>query len=78
MIIRTNLQMTAGTTLTIPVLTTTQRNAISSPQEGMTIFNSDEDALNYYVGGSWRTSASTAFVETQTSSSKLFNYYNFV
>jgi len=36
-----------------PRMTTTQRNAISSPTEGLTIFNTTTHKPNYYNGTSW-------------------------
>ncbi len=36
-----------------PRMTSAQRNAISSPVEGLTIYNTDEKALNIYSGTSW-------------------------
>jgi len=36
-----------------PVLTTTQRNNISSPAEGLMIYNSTTKKLNFYNGTSW-------------------------
>ena len=36
-----------------PRMTTTQRDAISSPVEGMLVYNTTTSALNYYDGSSW-------------------------
>jgi hypothetical protein len=36
-----------------PVMTTTQRNAISSPTEGLMIYNSTTHKLNVYTGSAW-------------------------
>ncbi len=36
-----------------PRMTTVQRNAISSPVEGLVIYNTDEKTLNIYNGTSW-------------------------
>lgn len=36
-----------------PRMTTVQRNAITSPVEGLVIYNSDEKTLNIYTGSSW-------------------------
>jgi uncharacterized protein (TIGR02145 family) len=36
-----------------PRLTTLQRNAISSPAEGLVIYNTDEKTLNIYTGTTW-------------------------
>lgn len=48
---------TAG--MLIPRMTTTQRDAISSPAEGLLIYNSTEDKFDYYNGGAWRTMISS-------------------
>jgi uncharacterized protein (TIGR02145 family) len=37
----------------LPRMTTSQRNAISSPVAGLIIFNTDEKTLNIYNGTSW-------------------------
>ena len=44
-----------GTTrgLRLPVLTTTQRDAISSPAEGLLIYNTTTNKLNFYTGAAW-------------------------
>lgn len=39
----------------LPVLTETQINAISSPVNGMFVFNNTAGKLMYYSTGSWRT-----------------------
>src|SRR5689334_5461246 len=39
--------------LLIPRVTTAQRNAISSPADGLFIFNTDCQTFNYYNGGAW-------------------------
>ncbi|MCB0421151.1 MAG: hypothetical protein KDD61_09145 [Bdellovibrionales bacterium] len=36
-----------------PTMTESQRDAISSPAEGLTIFNSDTSKINIYSGSSW-------------------------
>jgi len=36
-----------------PVMTTTQRNAISSPTEGLVVYNSTTHKLNVYTGSAW-------------------------
>jgi len=38
-----------------PRLTTAQRAAITSPVNGLIIFNTDENCLNLYVDGTWRS-----------------------
>jgi hypothetical protein len=39
--------------LRLPVLTTVQRDAISSPAEGIVIFNTTTNKLNFYTGAAW-------------------------
>ena len=39
----------------LPRMTTTQRNAISTPTTGLQIFNTDTNQINYYNGVSWST-----------------------
>ncbi len=39
----------------LPRLTTAQRNSIASPAQGLLIFNTDCNDLNYYDGTSWRS-----------------------
>jgi hypothetical protein len=39
----------------LPRLTTAQRNAIASPAQGLLIFNTDCNDLNYYDGSAWRS-----------------------
>ncbi|MBU0486643.1 MAG: hypothetical protein KKA07_03610 [Bacteroidetes bacterium] len=39
--------------LLIPRMTDAQRDAIDSPIDGLTIYNSDDVALQYYNGGTW-------------------------
>lgn len=41
-----------------PRMTTTQRNAISSPVEGLFVYNTTLNSLDYYDGGSWRSAGS--------------------
>jgi hypothetical protein len=37
----------------LPVLTTTQVNAIVNPQTGLMVFNSTTNAVTYYDGLAW-------------------------
>lgn len=37
----------------IPRMTDAQRNAIDSPIEGLTLYNSSDNEIQYYVGGTW-------------------------
>ena len=39
----------------IPRITTDQRNAISTPVDGLLIFNLTTGCFNYYLGGSWKS-----------------------
>lgn len=41
-----------------PTVTTTQRDAIAGPTNGMIVFNSTTGVMNQYVGGVWTTFAS--------------------
>jgi len=38
----------------LPRLTTTQRDAVSSPAEGLVVYNDSTNALNFYNGSSWQ------------------------
>ncbi len=38
----------------IPSMTTTQRDAISTPATGLIIYNTTSNRLNFYFSGSWR------------------------
>lgn len=51
-----------------PRLTTTQRNAISSPATGLLIYNSTTNNLNYYTGSAWTVidTSSGSFVDLST------------
>jgi uncharacterized protein (TIGR02145 family) len=40
-------------------LTTTQRNAVSNPAEGLIIYNTTTDKFEYYDGSAWKTMIST-------------------
>jgi hypothetical protein len=42
-----------GKGLPLPSLTTAQRDAIASPAEGLTIYNSSTDTIDYYATGAW-------------------------
>jgi hypothetical protein len=56
------LDLSANTTkgLGLPVLTTAQRDAISSPQAGLLIYNTTTDKLNFYTGAGWEAVTSAA------------------
>ncbi len=45
-------------TLVLPSATTAERNAIVNPAAGQVLLNTDTQALDYWDGSSWRTSAS--------------------
>ncbi len=49
----------SGTTKTLQVaqMTTTQRDAIVSPANGMIIYNTTTSVMNQYIGGAWTTFA---------------------
>jgi hypothetical protein len=52
--------------LLIPRMTTTERNAISSPATGLMVYNSTTNAFNYYNGTAWTivTTGSTSAVNS--------------
>lgn len=39
--------------MSFPAMTTTQRNAITTPPQGLMIFNSTTSKINYYTGSLW-------------------------
>ena len=43
----------------VPRVTETQRDAISSPPEGLLVYNTDTSSFNYYDGSDWRDLAGT-------------------
>jgi hypothetical protein len=50
------LDIVSNTTgILIPRLTTSQRNSISSPAQGLLIFNTSSNSFEYYDGTSWQT-----------------------
>lgn len=55
-----------------PVLTTTQRNAISSPATGLMVFNSTDAAYNFYDGAAW-TAMGGGAIPSLTAGSVLFS-----
>ena len=44
---------TTGKGFLPPRVTTTQRDAISSPAEVLVVYNTTDDAINYYTGNAW-------------------------
>ena len=42
-----------------PRMTTVQRNAIASPEEGLLVFNVTTGCIEYYLGGSWKSMCGT-------------------
>jgi hypothetical protein len=66
----------------LPRMTTTQRNAISTPANGLEIYNTSTTSPNYYDGTTWQQVTNKAYVDTNIVSAqvpaKLFNYYNFI
>lgn len=67
--------------LVLPKLTTTQRNNISSPESGMTIYNTTLDVLQTYNGSTWApdqlldTTASPTFDSIRLGSGDLFSTF---
>lgn len=49
-----------------PRMTTAQRAAISTPPEGLFVFDTDENFPNYYDGANWQSIASISGTETLT------------
>ena len=47
------VKTTAGKGLLIPRMTTTQRDDIDTPADGLAIYNTTDLAVQYYSGGSW-------------------------
>jgi hypothetical protein len=47
--------VSSSTGILIPRLSTTQRNQISSPAQGLLIFNTSTNSFDYYDGTSWQT-----------------------
>jgi surface protein len=54
----------------IPRLTDAQRDAIKSPAEGLMVFNTTSESLNYWDGTAWKTLSAT-FVTTNTGSTAI-------
>jgi hypothetical protein len=44
----------------LPRMTTAQRNAIGSPAEGLMIYNTDENSLQWFIGYTWYSAISGA------------------
>lgn len=63
-----------GTTrgLKMPVLTTAQRDAISSPPEGLVIYNSTTDTLDAFNGSAWQVVGDGATVNNFTSTNLFY------
>ena len=55
-----------------PRLTATQRDAISSPAEGLLVYNTGDDRFNFYNGSAWSEvgTVSTSFMHATRSSSQ--------
>jgi hypothetical protein len=51
-----------------PVMSSTQRDAITSPATGLIVFNNDLKSLDFYGGSSWISDASTTITNRQTAS----------
>lgn len=39
--------------LVLPIMTTTERDALVAPSEGTVIFNTTSNKLNFYTGAAW-------------------------
>ena len=50
--------------LNLKSYTTTQRDALSSPQAGDTIYNSTTGTIDYHNGTAWFSSSDTTFTTT--------------
>ena len=48
-----NNQIALNSVLQLKSYTTTQRDALSSPQAGWTIYNSTTNKMNQYTGSAW-------------------------
>ena len=53
-----------------PCMTDAQRDAIQSPAEGLMLFNTSTETLNYWDGAAWKTLSAT-FVTTTTGSTAI-------
>lgn len=53
----------------IPRMTTTQRDAISSPSTGLMVFNTSTNKFNIYYSAAWNSIASEAFVNALVNNS---------
>ncbi|MFH2141376.1 MAG: fibrinogen-like YCDxxxxGGGW domain-containing protein [Bacteroidota bacterium] len=47
------VRTTSGKGMLIPRMTDAQRNAIDSPIEGLTVYNTSTSDIQYYMGGTW-------------------------
>jgi surface protein len=54
----------------IPRMTNTQRDAIKTPAEGLMLFNTSTETINYWDGAAWKTLSAT-FVTTNTGSTAI-------
>lgn len=59
--------------LLIPRLTTTQMNAITTPAQGLMIYNTTTGAFHYYESGSWRSLATSANDYWTISGTNIYN-----
>ena len=61
----------SGTTKTLQVaqMTTTQRDAVASPANGMIIYNTSTGVMNQYIGGAWTTFATGTTADATTTAS---------
>jgi hypothetical protein len=54
-----------------PRMTTTEKNAISSPAAGLVVYDSTQNSLNTYDGATWRSDEDTITTNRQTASYSL-------
>lgn len=59
-----DIQSTSKGSIFAPKMNSTQRDAISSPAEGLVIYNTTDSDLNYYNGSSWLAVGSDAAAAT--------------
>lgn len=58
----------------LPRMTTTQRNAISSPATGLEVYNTTTNTKNYYNGTTWVELAAGNFLQISDTAAMLANY----
>lgn len=60
-----------------PRMTTVNKNAIAAPAQGLIVYDTTSDRLNYRDVNSWEEVATTADLAPISTASALFMYYNF-